>query len=75
MWKFVLVPMITAGPLWWRFQQNLRRSYETSQRRATNPAEGVMGGDVRGQKDRKNDGSISGMGGEGVALRGEIRFC
>ncbi|CAN0227530.1 unnamed protein product [Ascophyllum nodosum] len=32
MWKFVLVPMITAGPLWWRFQQNLRRSYETSQR-------------------------------------------
>ena len=37
--------------------------------------EGDGGGDGRGQKDRKNDGSISEMGGEGVALRDEIRFC
>ncbi|CAN0440229.1 unnamed protein product, partial [Discosporangium mesarthrocarpum] len=30
--KSVLVPFITAAPLWWRFQQNLRRSYETGER-------------------------------------------
>jgi hypothetical protein len=28
----VLVPAITVLPLWWRFCQNLQRSYDTRQR-------------------------------------------
>ncbi|CAN0493514.1 unnamed protein product, partial [Ectocarpus sp. 8 AP-2014] len=28
----LLVPLLMVAPLWWRFQQNLRRSYETRQR-------------------------------------------
>ena len=30
----LLVPLLMVAPLWWRFQQNLRRSYETRQRYA-----------------------------------------
>eukprot|EP00903_Cladosiphon_okamuranus_P016627 g15335.t1 len=30
--KNLLVPLLMVAPLWWRFQQNLRRSYETRQR-------------------------------------------
>eukprot|EP00904_Undaria_pinnatifida_P011262 jgi/Undpi1/7266/HiC_scaffold_22.g09739.m1 len=28
----LLVPLLMVAPLWWRFQQNLRRSYETRER-------------------------------------------
>ncbi|CAM9573445.1 unnamed protein product, partial [Phaeothamnion confervicola] len=27
-----LVPFLTAAPLWWRFQQNLRRAHDTGER-------------------------------------------
>mmetsp|Transcript_698 Transcript_698/g.1716 ORF Transcript_698/g.1716 Transcript_698/m.1716 type:complete len:505 (-) Transcript_698:93-1607(-) len=30
--RFVIVPALTAGPLWWRFSQNLQRAHETQQR-------------------------------------------
>jgi len=30
--QWVLVPLITVLPLWWRFLQNLQRSYDTRQR-------------------------------------------
>ncbi|CAN0507045.1 unnamed protein product, partial [Laminaria digitata] len=30
--RSLFMPLLMVAPLWWRFQQNLRRSYETRER-------------------------------------------